>query len=795
MRPAPLAAWIAVTLTGAVLCFVPLFNLIGYESSAVLGVVVGIAAMVVTADAFARGAIPAPTAPSRGGSPAADFCWLLPRTVGLVAPPLALLALNALRVKNCDPSMGLEFTVLIPVVSALVGQGLVWGAALLTRNPLAQVGVALSVVGADLLWFVYRLAVHPPITGHSLLFGWFAGSIYDEDLSVPGHLWWYRLTVLGAVASVVMLSELLWARRTGRPQRAPAWGLAAFLLPTLYGYAQFEDHNIGLERADIIERLGGTVETEHFIIHYDPAETSTERLERMVEDHEFRYAEMSAWLDTDPVTWRGRKLRSVVYPNRRQQERLMGSRGTLVARPWTHEMHIRYDGYRDGALAHELAHLFTAPFGGGPLQLATRGGLLPDIGLLEGIAMAADWPVGDLDPHEAAAAMRQLDIAPDIRSVFSPTGFWSQPLGKAYTLMGSFVRWLVDTHGIERFQQAYANGDFEGVYGAPAVDLVADWEAYVDEIAVSESKLELARFRYKRKSIFGKTCARTVADLKRQAWISENRGDYETALALWDQIRGFNKRGSDEGKRGLEEAELLAKLDRTDDATAILDNLLERTGKRRLRPAMRAKVLELKGDLLWQADRGDEGIGAWSEALTLGVSDGTRRQLQVKLRAASSDDPFVRRIGRDYLLNTDGARSALFEALTWARAQPADPIPRYLVGVQLYTAQEYAAAVDLLAGPEGTLPTVHLDEQRRRLLGTSLFWLHRLDEADAALSTLVDSESSRQAEYAREMRDRAAWLRALGATTPEPAWTGPSVLPPATDPNASESPPPTPHNE
>jgi hypothetical protein len=45
-------------------------------------------------------------------------------------------------------------------------------------------------------------------------------------------------------------------------------------------------------------------------------------------------------------------------------------------------MHIRWDRVGDTVVAHELAHLFSAPFGGGPLRLATRGGLIPDIGLV-----------------------------------------------------------------------------------------------------------------------------------------------------------------------------------------------------------------------------------------------------------------------------------------------------------------------------------------------------------------------------------------------------------------------------
>lgn len=780
MRLLPLVAWSSVALVGLVLCFVPLFNLIGYESAAVLGVAVGLGSVAVASDALrpssGRGAAFGP----RGPAPAADFCWLLPRTVGLLLPPLALLGLNATRVKNCDPALGLEFMLLVPVVSAVVSQGLVWSAAWLTPRRGLQALLVLGVLAADLVVFVHHLAMQPPITGHSLLFGWFAGSLYDEALTVPDHLWWYRLTLLGAVASLVLATELRAARRAGRRTR-PVWvALAGVALPTLWGVASFEDRGIGLEREDIVERLGATTQTEHFVIHYDPARMAPVLVEQMREDHEFRYAEMQAWLGTDPVAWRGRKIVSFVYPNRQEQERLMGSRGTLVARPWTHEMHIRYDRFRGGALAHELAHLFTAPFGGGPLQIATRGGLAPDIGLLEGIAMAADWPVGDLDPHESTAAMRALGMAPDIRTAFSPAGFWSQPVGKAYTLMGSFVRWLVDTHGIQPFQDAYRNGDFEASYGRSAVELVGDWEAAMDQIEVSEAKLALARTRYKRKSIFGRTCARTVSGLKRRAQAAAARGDLEGSLRLWGRIRGFQDGEGEEGKRGLEEARLLLSLKRWDEAEALLDPLLEGASAARLDEARRALVHEAKGDLLWHRDDEEAAVVEWNQALALGVGDSARRQLQVKIHAATRTEPAVRALGRDYLLDPTSPRSTLFEAFAWAQASPADPVPRYLLGLQLTLAEEPAAAVAVLAGEAGRLPSAHLDEQRRQLLVLNHYWLRQLDEADAVLATLRRSKSARQTEFAREMGERVAWLRTRPGDlpTPLPAWPTPLLAAP-----------------
>ena len=435
--------WILSILTAVVLCFLPLTSVLGYESSAVMGVVLGLASMRLTAIEL-RGLS------TRGQTLVreAPIEWwlrrLAPRLV-LTGPAGLVLLLNALRVQNCDPFAGVMFWVLIPLVSVTFGHALVVTLHRLTGSPRLAFLLSLAVVVADTVWFGLRLVFEPPITGMHLLFGYFAGSIYDEALSIPAPLLWYRLLVI--LGSVSLVAGVQWwaTRESDRPQGPITWLLLANVGASLAIALQAPSLGFWLDRADIARELGASVESEHFVFHYDPSALSASQIERMIDDHEYRYAELQAFFGEDPVQDAGRRLRSFIYPNRETQQRLFGSRNTFVARPWSYEMHIRWSRSGSTAVAHELAHLFTTPFGGGPLSMATDNGLLVHLGLVEGIALAADWPPSELTPHEAAAAMRALDIAPDLRILFEPSGFWSQPSGKAYTLMGSFVRWLVDT--------------------------------------------------------------------------------------------------------------------------------------------------------------------------------------------------------------------------------------------------------------------------------------------------------------------------------------------------------------
>src|SRR5689334_7582027 len=114
--PKPIVRHLVAAVLGAVLCFVPLFDLVGYESAAACGSVLGVVAIFATVHDVRRG-LPLV---------AAEFGRLLLRNQALQIAPLALLSLNALRVQNCDPWAGFQFWLAIVPGAILVGQALAW---------------------------------------------------------------------------------------------------------------------------------------------------------------------------------------------------------------------------------------------------------------------------------------------------------------------------------------------------------------------------------------------------------------------------------------------------------------------------------------------------------------------------------------------------------------------------------------------------------------------------------------------------------------------------------------------
>src|SRR6185369_12356527 len=117
--------------------------------------------------------------------------------------------------------------------------------------------------------------------------------------------------------------------------------------------------------------------------------------------------------------------------------RFMGASSTYIAKPWRAEVYVQRAAYPHPVLGHELAHVVAGSFGRGPFRIAGAvGGLLPNPGLIEGIAVAAAPDDEELEGAQWARAMMDIGILPDMEHVFS-LGFLGDASSKSYTLAGA----------------------------------------------------------------------------------------------------------------------------------------------------------------------------------------------------------------------------------------------------------------------------------------------------------------------------------------------------------------------
>lgn len=655
----PIAAAV-VGIACIVAQFVPLLDVLGYEYSVYVGVLVGLGGIHHGVRAAER----------RGTS-----CWWVTAGRAVVAP-LAWVTLaglislaNMLRVRNCEPGMGIIYLLIFGV--GAIPMALATGFVASHLRGVRRWLFAYGLVVASLASTLTTLALQPTIVAYDTYIGYYAGSIYDESLvSVWPHVL-FRLWSLLWACLVVVLLEI---RRGPTAERMVAAVSIAVVLGGMFAFRG--DLHLERNRAYVVSDLGGMVETEHFEIYYDQEFFNARQLALLVSDHEARYAELAEFWEVEPDL----PLRSFVYGNRDRKGELMGGRRTLVAKIWLGEMHITWRGLGDELLAHEMAHLFLRRDGYGPLRLASRDGLLPIMALVEGAATSAAWGASELDYHHWSAAIYQLDLGEDIRDILGPRGFWSQYSRLAYTLTGSFGRWLVDEHGPAPFREAYRRGDFEGAYGRSLESLLGEWRMFLDTLDLTELQLETARYRYDRPSIFGRMCARSIATRFQQGdeFVTAGRDDearrcFESILA--DDPTNVHYR--------LSIARTFHSMGLAEDAIRHAEEIVATEGAGR---ASVGQARELIADRRWMDGELEAARATYDELLAEAGTAGDRRRLLAKSRALAQrvESPLTERAVRRALVDRPAAgRSASAAELAWAAVSEGSNLAAYLTLLQL----------------------------------------------------------------------------------------------------------------
>jgi tetratricopeptide (TPR) repeat protein len=747
---------VASAVLAVVLAFVPLFNVLGYELATLYCVWVtfvgGWAAVRRCNDG---------TLVLLRDELGPLYLETLGRILVPVAPGPLLMLLNALRVQNCDIGAGLALFVLLPGVSAAVVAALVLLVSALVRGRWLRHLTYFGLITATIVASIAHLLLEPPIFAFHLTIGYFAGSIYDEALALPDGLLAFRLFSLALVAAVLAGLSVATRRLEARPLGPALAVLAVALSVATVIWSMRFDLRIESSRADIIEALGGRAESEHFVIYYPIGdERIAATIDEIVADHEYRWHQLSRFFGVEPEG----RFSSFIYASSAQKGRMMGAARTLIAKPWTGEMHITWEGVGEGHMAHELGHLFSRDFGSGPLDLA--GGLRLDMGLIEGAATAGAWDSEDLTYHGWSAAMVRLELAPDLGGVVGAAGFWSSYSRTVYTLMGSFCRWLVETRGAERFRAVYASGDFEGSYGVPLETLTAGWLAYLEAIPLSEGDLDIARFRFDRPSIFGKPCARSLAEQRERAYdLATGRRYEEAARCLEDVVADDPNNASTR----LALAQIYRRAGELDAARESAQALRALAGAGAV---VRRQSLELLGDIAWT--RGDlAGAAVHYEALLAeAVDQDTARRGAVKLVAVRA--PHLASPVFDlFLASPPPAQDALTLLLAEREAATDSGLLAYLLGMRMYNAGDFERARAHFGrfverGTDGIELPEHAQGAMLRMarlrIGQCAYFLGELGVAEAAFEALAavgdpvrDGWAARALDWAERSRWRAGW--------------------------------------
>ncbi|MBL8956446.1 MAG: tetratricopeptide repeat protein [Myxococcaceae bacterium] len=687
-RPFVALTFIGLAAGGALLVRIPILGLPGYELSVCLALLHGLFACVfgIAAARQERRLItsrdPRPKNAVRFDSPLASVAtatlaaWLL--SVVALAVPFVAAVVHSITSTACDPGFAMGFFPLLTLPSSLIACALGVLAGFATERLVLSLGLQVLFVLASAAHTAWPIVFGPQLFAFNHLAGWLPGPLYDEVLVLPAALWWFRLETLLVTFAVVFLTANLLSMVKGRLERPHfRLGSAVLLGGAFFAVFLLEERgpSLGTRMSDAVlaERLGGTRETEHFVVHHSLG-IDKENLERAVRDLEFRHSQVSTFFGSTPPG----KVTVWWYADTAEKQRLVGAANTQFAKPWRHEFHTNHMPFPHPVVKHELVHAMAAPYGSPPFGVTARyGGLIPVAGIVEGFAVAGDDPVDELTLHEWAAGMKQQQLLPDVRSLMTLDGFYDAPPARAYSAVGSFVRWLGESKGGEKLRALYAKGDYVQVYGVPLDALAAEWEKFLGTVPLDPAAVTQAMARFRQKSLFQRACAREVEVLRSEAagLVGSNP---EAALELYRRVATLQP---DDYRHALALANALDHVGRKAEAAQVLERLAPQVAAD---PAAAMEVAMERADLAWATGNPDTTKAQLEEVLKLNPSQAMDRTAHVKLAALSATAPDVGRAIWQYFGpgGDDVKLLVLREALT---KSPGQAEAAYLIGRKLST--------------------------------------------------------------------------------------------------------------
>ena len=679
--------------------FLPLFAGPGYEHAVACGLIVPLVTAVVAAnEGFSDRHLTSGTALSsvvRALETAAIYSAIAV-TTSLV---------HGARVGFCDPVGGMAtYALTAGLGSALAGvvgaasaiaSGHFLSSARKRRRWAAVVAglapLATALVAASLFYFTPAVFAFDPFVG------FFSGTLYDEVVEAWRPLLTYRAGTVCTILAVVFAATSMSRGADGRlviSTRPWMAGALLFVLASVTLIANGEKLGHRSTAASIRRVLGGVRSGPRCEIVF-PRATPERDAELLLRDCEEALVAVE-----QRIGFRGpERITAFFFKDSEQKRALMGAADTYVAKPWRREVYLQVAPYPHPVLGHELAHVVAGQVASGPFHVAGRlYGLLPNPGLIEGIAVAASPDRDELTPQQWARAMKDLGLLPKLSRTFGG-GFLAQNSSTAYTVAGAFVGHLLSSGRANGVRAWYGGAPFESAFGLSFAAAEDAWLRSLDEAPLPPETLAVAKARFDRPAIWGRRCPHVVEKLRDEAEECRDEGDYGRAD---DKLRTLLTLDEADPSARMERAKLASK--RGDDATmrSMLDEMIRDA---RVSVTWRSRAREALGDDDLRHGRLEAAKASYDAARHDVLDEDWGRTLDVKAFAATSPE-----------------RATLFGRLIVGRSDTKDETIPATIALARYLERASSSAEDLALA--------------RYLVARRLVDAHAYEEADAMLATV-----------------------------------------------------------
>jgi hypothetical protein len=276
--------------------------------------------------------------------------------------------------------------------------------------------------------------------------------------------------------------------RPRRRSRRPPVVLA--LIVGLPGAARAAGATSGLEDyAPAVPRaakfLTETLETEHLAIHFRPDSRAAATVDRLAAAAERDYARITAALEMSIQD----RIHLFVYDDVEELQAITRNRGAggLSA---GRESHVPHDN--DQTRFHEMAHVVSA-------LVPSAGTEARSLFFAEGLANALLEFVDGVHVHAVAAFERGRGALPALAEMTGAPDFYewirAHPNLGHYDVAGSYLRFLLDSHGAEAVKRYYAGAPAVEAFGSDEAALETKWHERLDRFPLRPETATLLRNR------------------------------------------------------------------------------------------------------------------------------------------------------------------------------------------------------------------------------------------------------------------------------------------------------------
>lgn len=216
-------------------------------------------------------------------------------------------------------------------------------------------------------------------------------------------------------------------------------------------------------------------ETSHYIFHYFPNSLAEKEIAAIADRQEKAFEKIVSFLRVEPPK---RKIKYYLYPDAQTKKELMGDDWYAQSIYKDFCVHILYTEEIKPIGEHEDTHLLSLPW-------SLSIGLLQE-GLAE-YSVGHNWH-GDSHENTVKEGLKK-NILPPISSLMSHDAWMKLPdenILYYYCLAGSFVNFLIEKYGREKFERLYKETNrkksleqnkniFQKIYDFPVEEMEKEW--------------------------------------------------------------------------------------------------------------------------------------------------------------------------------------------------------------------------------------------------------------------------------------------------------------------------------